>query len=66
MPIYGSDSSEWNSLVMLGLENKMLSMMNKQGRDVILSTTKTLSTSCTSSVSHGCCLLQYRDAVHDS
>lgn len=29
---------------MLGLENKMLSMVNKQGRDVILSTTKTLST----------------------
>lgn len=34
---------------MLGLENKMLSMVNKQGRDVILSTTKALSTLCMSS-----------------
>lgn len=38
--IYGLESSERQSLVMLGLENETLS---KQGRDVNLSSTKTLS-----------------------
>lgn len=66
MPVYGLQYLEWNSLLMLGLENKMLSMMNSQGRGVNISSTKTLLTLRTSPVSYWYLLLYYRDAVQAS
>lgn len=66
MPVYGLQYLEWNSLLMLGLENKMLSMMNSQGRGVNISSTKTLLTLGTSPVSYWYLLLYYRDAVQAS
>lgn len=51
---------------MLGLENKMLSMMNKQGKGINISNTKILLTFETLLYLIGTLSLSYRKIVQDS